>query len=63
MLVLTRKERESIVVGNNGEVKITVLRVKGNQIKIGIEAPSHIPVNREEIFFVIQEEKSSLEMA
>lgn len=47
MLVLTRREGESLVIGDN--VKLTVLAVKGGQIRVGIEAPKHIPVHREEL--------------
>lgn len=58
MLVLTRRNSESIIVGNN-LLKITVLKVKGNQVQIGIEAPKEIPVHREEIFKRINESKSN----
>ena len=48
MLVLTRKVEESITIGNH--ITVSVLEVKGNQVKLGIRAPKHIPVNRTEIF-------------
>jgi carbon storage regulator len=48
MLVLTRKLKEGITIGD--EVKITVLSIKGNQVQLGIEAPSHVKVYREEIY-------------
>ncbi|MBI3573295.1 MAG: carbon storage regulator CsrA [Candidatus Kerfeldbacteria bacterium] len=54
MLVLTRKLGENIRIGDN--VKITVLEIRGNQIKLGIEAPPEIIVHREEIYERIQEE-------
>ncbi|MBE3583475.1 MAG: carbon storage regulator CsrA [Limnochordaceae bacterium] len=54
MLVLTRKIDESIMIGD--EIKITVVGVRGDQVKLGIEAPRQIPVHREEIFREIQEE-------
>ena len=54
MLVLTRKRDESIMIGD--DVKITVVDVRGDQVKLGIEAPRHIPVHREEIYREIQEE-------
>ena len=47
MLVLSRKQHQSLVIGEN--IKITVLELKGNQVRIGIEAPESISVHREEI--------------
>ncbi len=55
MLILTRRISESLMIGDN--VKITVLGVKGNQVRIGIEAPKDVPVHREEIFRRIQIEQ------
>jgi len=52
MLILTRKVGEAVIVGN--DVKITVLHVKGSQIRLGIDAPSTVTVHREEIFSRIQ---------
>ncbi len=49
MLVLTRSVGERLII-NNGEVKLSILEVKGNQVRIGIDAPKHISVHREEIF-------------
>ena len=54
MLALSRKVNETIVVGN--EIEITVLEIKGEQIKIGISAPKSIPIYRKEIYLQIQEE-------
>lgn len=54
MLVLTRKVNESIMIGD--EVKITVVEVKGDQVKLGITAPRHIAVHREEVYEEIQRE-------
>ena len=48
MLILTRKVGESLMVGD--EVTVTVLELKGNQVRIGINAPKHVSVHREEIF-------------
>ena len=48
MLILTRKVEESITIGNR--VTVSVLEVRGNQVKLGIEAPRDIPVNRTEIY-------------
>lgn len=47
MLVLTRKTRERIQIGDN--IVITVVRIRGNQVKIGVEAPTSLPVARTEI--------------
>ncbi len=48
MLILTRKLGESITIGD--DIKITFLETKGKQVRIGIEAPPHIAVHREEIY-------------
>lgn len=58
MLILTRRVGEKIVIGEN--VTVTVLSVKGNQVRIGIDAPRNVSVNREEIFERIQKEKQTL---
>jgi carbon storage regulator len=47
MLILTRKEGESIIIGDGIEVKIT--RINGNEVRVGIAAPRHIPVYRKEL--------------
>lgn len=54
MLVLTRKSGEGIRIGD--DIKIVVVEVKDNHVKIGIEAPQDLPVHREEIYLKIQEE-------
>ena len=54
MLVLTRKLNESIMIGD--EVKITVVDVRGDQVKLGISAPRQIAVHREEVYLEIQRE-------
>jgi carbon storage regulator len=56
MLVLTRYIDESIII--NGDIKITVLDIQGNQVRLGIEAPRDIDVHREEIYEKIQTELS-----
>lgn len=53
MLALTRKLSESIVIGN--EIEVTILEIKGDQVKIGINAPKSIPVYRKEIYLQIQQ--------
>ena len=56
MLVLTRRVGEKLVIGEN--VTVTILGVKGNQIRIGIDAPRDIQVNREEIYQRILKERA-----
>lgn len=53
MLALARKVNESIIINDN--IEITVLEVKGDQIKIGIDAPKSVPVYRKELYVQIQE--------
>jgi carbon storage regulator CsrA len=54
MLILTRRVGESVVIGT--DVTVTVLRVKGNQVRLGVDAPKSVSVQREEIFHRIQQE-------
>lgn len=54
LLALSRKVNESIMIGN--DVEITILEVKGDQVKLGISAPKSIPIYRKEIYLQIQEE-------
>ncbi|GHU41966.1 carbon storage regulator [Clostridia bacterium] len=57
MLALTRKRGESIVINNN--VEITILEVKGDQIKVGIDAPKEVPIYRKEVYLQIKEENKA----
>ncbi len=57
MLILTRRIGESVVIGDN--VTVTVLEVKGNQVRVGVDAPKEIPVHREEIAERIRLERAS----
>ncbi len=54
MLVLTRKAKESVTIGN--DIQVTVLEVRGNQVKLGIAAPRNTPVYRTEIYELIIQE-------
>ncbi len=53
MLALSRKKNEALVVNNN--IEITVLEIKGEQVKLGISAPKEVPVYRKEVYIQIQE--------
>jgi carbon storage regulator len=55
MLILTRRVGETVMIGN--EVTVTVLGVKGNQVRIGVNAPKDVAVHREEIFERIKREQ------
>jgi carbon storage regulator len=61
MLILSRRVGEKLIIGEN--VTITILGVKGNQIRIGIDAPRDIQVNREEIFQRILKKRAELKIA
>ena len=53
MLALSRKKNEAIVINNN--IEITILEIKGDQVKIGVSAPKEVPVYRKEVYVQIQE--------
>ena len=55
MLILTRKVGESVLIGN--DISITILSVRGNQVKLGVEAPKEVFVHREEIYQRIKQMK------
>jgi len=57
MLILTRRVGEVLVIGD--DVSVTVLGVKGNQVRLGVNAPKDVSVHREEIYQRVQEEKKS----
>jgi len=59
MLILTRRVGETLMIGE--EVSVTVLGIKGNQVRIGVNAPKDVSVHREEIYERIQREKQDQE--
>lgn len=62
MLALSRKKNEAIIINNN--IEITVLDIRGDQIKLGISAPKDIPIYRKEVYIQIQNEnKEATDMA
>jgi carbon storage regulator len=59
MLILTRRAGETLIIGD--DVSVTVLGVKGNQVRLGVNAPKDVSVHREEIYQRIQNEKEGQE--
>ena len=57
MLALTRKKGEALVINNN--IEITILEIRGDQIKIGIQAPKEVPIYRKEVYLQIQKENEA----
>ena len=57
MLALPRKKGEALVINNN--IEITVLEIRGDQIKIGISAPKDVPIYRKEVYLQIQQENEA----
>ena len=54
MLVLTRRDHETIRIGRSGEILVKVIRSEDGHVRLGIEAPANIPIDREEIFYIKQ---------
>ena len=57
MLALTRKKGESLVINNN--IEITILEIRGDLIKIGVDAPKDVPIYRKEVYLQIQSENAA----
>ncbi len=55
MLVLSRKKRESIVI--DGEIKVYVVEIRGDKVRLGVEAPKKVPVHRREVYDAIQRQE------
>ncbi|HUG70858.1 MAG TPA: carbon storage regulator CsrA [Pirellulaceae bacterium] len=58
MLVLSRKKNEQIVIGDG--IVITIVDVRGDKVRIGIEAPTHVPVHRHEVYLALQRAAQTL---
>lgn len=58
MLALTRKKGESLVINNN--IEVTILEIRGDQIKLGISAPRDVSIYRKEVYLQIQEENKAV---
>ena len=61
MLILTRTPSQKIIMGDHGEVELTVLAVRGKQVKLGIKAHEKISVHREEIFEQVKAQEADEE--
>ncbi len=61
MLALSRKKNEAIIVNN--DIEITVLDIRGDQVKIGIAAPKEVPIYRKEVYLQIQQENKESQEA
>lgn len=53
MLALSRKKNEAVIINNN--IEVTILEIKGDQVKVGIAAPKEVPIYRKEVYLQIQE--------
>lgn len=58
MLILSRKTGEKLMIGD--DVELTILGIKGNQVRVGVSAPKDVPVHREEVYLRIQNEKQDV---
>ena len=59
MLVLSRKRNEQIVIGE--KIVITIVEIRGDKVRLGIEAPAEVPVHRQEVYALLQREKQAAE--
>lgn len=64
MLVLSRHEKESIMIGSGENlITVTVVKIRGERVRIGIEAPAQVPIHRREVFEAIQRDRRAKEEA
>lgn len=63
MLILSRHKEEQIVVGEKGEIVLTIVDIRGDKVRIGIEAPHDIPVHRREVYDAIKQERENPRMS
>jgi carbon storage regulator len=63
MLILTRRIGETVTIGDKAETTVTVLGIKGSQVRVGVNAPKDVSVHREEIYQKIQAERTQREKA
>lgn len=61
MLALTRKKGEALVLNNN--IEVTILEIRGDQVKIGVSAPKEVPIYRKEVYLQIQKENEAASSA
>lgn len=61
MLILTRRHNQTILLGDDQEIRITVLGTRGNQVQLGIDAPKSVDILREEVFEKMQEAEERVE--
>jgi carbon storage regulator len=61
MLVLTRQRDESIIIGD--DVVLRIIDIRGDKVRLGIQAPPHIPVHREEVYYAIRSQKPDAKAA
>ncbi len=56
MLVLSRKKNEKILIGKNGEIEIMIIEIRGDKVRVGIQADKDVPIHREEVYDIIKKE-------
>jgi carbon storage regulator len=59
MLVLSRKKNEAIMIGDDPPITIAVIEIRGDKVRLGVSAPSDVPVHRQEVYEAIKREKTN----